>query len=904
MSADKIPSIAESSLTNNGERTVVVSDLAPGAAAPPHYHTDFTETFTLVSGGMTVFLSPDMDEANLKPIALEVGEPVTVPLNTLHSFVVPDELTHVKVVFNPGTLSFEKTILIMRGLQADEVYTHFSSPTSEAGAMFYAVMSDLTNTVFVGKAKTDLDQLLAAKGSEIEATKQAWIAKYASEKHLKQAAGIFTRSAHSFWADDAAAMDNANPSEGDEDHVSPTEINQILRRKRKARERRACYPCRQRKVKCNYETPCQRCIDRDHVNLCSYQQVPKGIVDTPSTSKPASVLNDAPSGRGLDWNQLWSKLQAIEASLRDIKTEIAGHVQFPDKAGPSLRPSILPSPQGQREIHTASAATPGIPSRSGLVADGSVHLGRNSVPAMALALGGGNDEQALQTVVGNAVLPLFGLDNETATYPFTDLWGLTDTASRVGEVCKLIPSDADCFQYLRHYRDNAHVLYPAVVNIDMFESELTAFLVTRADPRSQLAAYVDESSEIYGRTVHWISLLFACLASGCQCSSSPRKGRQLTAQVYVCCAYECLRISNHLSRPTPVDIQSLLVIGNVIANNMNAGVAWSLLGLTARLAQTIGLHEPAELSAAPEYGRLREEIWWRIVWQDSLLSILFDRSPATFTVASRRQHSASEISGNLSYIECMKRLCAAILDIVRDRSVTGDTTQEVHLVLKHRDRLNAILADAAPHLTTVSACRSMRHQLEHWNLSLHLSYVMFDLHRAALRFHRDPALGHLREACINGLAGTVNAYLGLQRVSSTTRTSWIAMQRALSSALLLGIIREHTKSSHVHALLQDLLTVMTNLNADTDPTEVPAPMARGIMALRIFLQGPDAMESDNSTWSFLGHDRGQKSQSETTSMASPTLSEKSPYGHSPFSLLGDILWGTQSMHVQGLYRRA
>lgn len=325
-------------------------------------------------------------------------------------------------------------------------------------------------------------------------------------------------------------MDTGHQSDGDEDHVSPTEINQILRRKRKARERRACYPCRQRKVKCNYETPCQRCIDRDHVNLCSYQQVPKGVPDTPSTSKAASVLNDAPSGRNLDWNQLWSKLQTIEAALRDIKNEIIGHVQPSHKAVTSVRHAILPA-QGEREVHTA-AATPGIPSRSGLVADGSVHLGRNSVPAMAVALGSGNDGEALQTVVGNTVLPLFGLDNESATYPFTDLWGLTDTPSRVREVCKLIPSDADCFQYLRHYRDNAHVLYPAVVNIDKFESELTTFLLTRSNARSQLGAYVDESSEIYGRTVHWISLLFACLASGCQCSSLPRKERQLTAQVY------------------------------------------------------------------------------------------------------------------------------------------------------------------------------------------------------------------------------------------------------------------------------------------------------------------------------------------------------------------------------------
>ncbi|KAJ9637005.1 hypothetical protein H2204_004928 [Knufia peltigerae] len=190
MSADKVPAIVESSLTNNGQRTVVVSDLAPGAAAPPHYHTDFTETFTLIKGGMTVFLSPDMDEANLKPIPLEVGKPVTVPLNTLHSFIVPDEFTHVNVVFQPGSIGFEKTILIMRGMQEDHVYTNLSSPDSETGVMFYAVMSELTNTVFVGKAKSDMDELQDVKGKAIEATKQELVAKYASEQQLKQAAGI------------------------------------------------------------------------------------------------------------------------------------------------------------------------------------------------------------------------------------------------------------------------------------------------------------------------------------------------------------------------------------------------------------------------------------------------------------------------------------------------------------------------------------------------------------------------------------------------------------------------------------------------------------------------------------------------------------------------------------------
>ncbi len=340
----------------------------------------------------------------------------------------------------------------------------------------------------------------------------------------------FTLPSVHFLSSNLTAMDARHQPDGDEGYVSPAQVNQILRRKRKARERRACYPCRQRKVKCNYETPCQRCIDRNHVDLCSYQQPPQETTETePLSNPPISSSSHGAYRAGPDWKQLWSKLQTVEVFLRDIKNEVAGHGTSPAETAPSVRQGNSSS-QGTREANTT--VVPAFPAKSGLVADGSVYLGCDSVPAMALALGNGNDGEAMQNVVGYSVLPLFGLDNESATYPFTDLWGLTDTSSRLKEVCKLIPSDADCFQHLRHYRDNANVLYPAVVNIDQFEAEMSRFLVTRSSRPSQVHAYVDQYSDIYGQTVHWLSLLFACLASGCQCSSLPRKERQLTAQVY------------------------------------------------------------------------------------------------------------------------------------------------------------------------------------------------------------------------------------------------------------------------------------------------------------------------------------------------------------------------------------
>lgn len=42
----------------------------------------------------------------------------------------------------------------------------------------------------------------------------------------------------------------------------------------------ACWPCRQRKVKCDNKSPCENCVKRDHPQLCSYK---------PNRSQTASV---------------------------------------------------------------------------------------------------------------------------------------------------------------------------------------------------------------------------------------------------------------------------------------------------------------------------------------------------------------------------------------------------------------------------------------------------------------------------------------------------------------------------------------------------------------------------------------------------------------------------------------
>lgn len=444
-------------------------------------------------------------------------------------------------------------------------------------------------------------------------------------------------------------MDNAHQLERRAETTvdSDVDFKEVLLRKRKPRAQRACYACRQRKVKCNYETPCQTCVDREHPELCQYQ-LPSKRPNNDLHSKPSPISANNMRSVKAKRDGIWDKIKRMEEAIRELKEDLK-HVVT---GGEPILLDPIPSLDGWKFQSSNSKVTdPGfqwIRGNTDLTRE-MVHLGASSVPAMVIALGDGSGEEAVRQLTGNSILPLFGLDNESATYPFVDLWGLpTGSASRIEELCKLLPNDADCLQGFRQYRDTPHVLYPGVVDMGQFEEDLTHFLVQRATSRAKPSIQPQTDQDVYGKNLHWVGLLFALLASGYQCTESPRKERQLTSQVYgespdimgiprtgqadigiVCCAYECLRTINFLARSTMEDIQTLLTLGNVLSNTMNAGVAWSLLGtqsqtpdtlyvwyvngpagLTIRLAQTLGLHRPCHLSSSSADEILRGEIWY------------------------------------------------------------------------------------------------------------------------------------------------------------------------------------------------------------------------------------------------------------------------------------------------------
>lgn len=149
-----------------------------------------------------------------------------------------------------------------------------------------------------------------------------------------------------------------------------------------------------------------------------------------------------------------------------------------------------------------------------------------------LQMSQGNAERSqIQEMLGKTVLPLFGLDNESATYPFVDLWGLPHgSLTRAQELAKALPGDQQMLHLFRCYRDMGYIIYAGIVSPDEMEQEIMEFLAVRAAQMSSPQGVTEHL--IYGKKYTWLALLFSVLASGAQSSGMPRKERELTSQVY------------------------------------------------------------------------------------------------------------------------------------------------------------------------------------------------------------------------------------------------------------------------------------------------------------------------------------------------------------------------------------
>lgn len=266
-------------------------------------------------------------------------------------------------------------------------------------------------------------------------------------------------------------------------------------------------------------------MERNHAHLCTWyppekRQNVNGVSPAASHSHHGTTLVDKD-----DWDRICTKLDQMEHAFAEFKEDMRKLCSAQSRGSISIdMPSnnkLIIDATGPKYVRAME-----VNEQSHLTGE-NIHLGGGSVPALVAALSKGKGKD----LFGSSVLPLFGLDNESATYPFVSLWGQQGALQRVIELAKVLPGDAECLETFRQYRDGAFVTYPAIAAIERFESDLLQFLSNRR--MAQTTGQPEITGEtMYGMPLRWVALLFAAFAGGIQFSAMPGKDRDLLSQVY------------------------------------------------------------------------------------------------------------------------------------------------------------------------------------------------------------------------------------------------------------------------------------------------------------------------------------------------------------------------------------
>ena len=228
--------------------------------------------------------------------------------------------------------------------------------------------------------------------------------------------------------------------------MNQDEIDAIIRNKRKVRDPKACYACHRRKVKCNRELPCDSCVKRDHPELCSYERPTKrrriALTTQQSrggseedTKEPAMQTGPNITVPREQWERINVELQQMREHIAEEQQQASGlpaHLEAEESnfTGTISRSDDATDREG---IHAPSNQM------------GTMHLGARSVLAYMMGLGRIKSAQDnARGILEENILPKLGLDNESVTYPFVDLWSTDNSIKDINGLCSAIPDDQLC----------------------------------------------------------------------------------------------------------------------------------------------------------------------------------------------------------------------------------------------------------------------------------------------------------------------------------------------------------------------------------------------------------------------------------------------------------------------------
>lgn len=205
------------------------------------------------------------------------------------------------------------------------------------------------------------------------------------------------------------------------------------------------------------------------------------------------------------------------------------------------------------------------------------------------------------------------------------------------------------------------------------------------------------------------------------------------------------------------------------------------------------------------------------VWQDSLLSLCYDRPP----IVSNIRWTPEAISSprlELSYVDLMHYFCWVGLEIMKIEETPEQPDHNLTLLTN----LDSTFNRAQPHLLDRKNCRNLPQHLEHLALRMHVSFIASALCRPAIKTPPTPTPGHLsedprlvslRSRARESLITASRAFLDFQALSVVPLRTWSMVHTVLSSTLLLCTWQETRDDGECRDLQQRVIEVFSGAGA-------------------------------------------------------------------------------------------
>lgn len=235
-----------------------------------------------------------------------------------------------------------------------------------------------------------------------------------------------------------------------------------------------------------------------------------------------------------------------------------------------------------------------------------------------------------------------------------------------------------------------------------------------------------------------------------------------------------------------------------------------------------------------------------LLWQDSLLSLSFDRPPARSCSDNRRIYLQSSGSASLGYVECMHHYCDIGRHLLeRPRSERAS----IDIMWFHLRQVDEVLSKSAPHLRSLTECTSRQSRMEHHAFRLQASSCASFICRPALLSLPVPGKeaehSSLLARARHDLLETIHAFLDLQTLTVLPLRTWAMIHASISAGLLLRLIEDSEPSEEVRELLNALVSAIFR-NSGTDDLGQPGLSVSHLRALRI-LRGALTRERSDHT---------------------------------------------------------